>query len=68
MVDDEGFLAIPDDKERLAAVENHKKWIDAAKFLGCKTVRVNLHGSGETAAKKLLRSILFHGLANLHSQ
>ena len=52
MVDDEGFLAIPEDKERLAAVENHKKWIDAAKYLECKTVRVNLHGPGETAAKK----------------
>ncbi len=45
MVDDEGFLAIPEDKERLAAVENHKKWIDAAKYLECKTVRVNLHGT-----------------------
>ena len=52
MVDDEGSLAIPDDKERLTAVDNHKKWIDAAKFLGCRTVRVNLHGSGETNAKK----------------
>ena len=52
MVDDEGFLARPEDKERLAAVENHKKWIDAAKYLECKTVRVNLHGPGETAAKK----------------
>jgi sugar phosphate isomerase/epimerase len=52
MVDDEGFLAKPEDKERLTAVENHKKWIDAAKFLECKTVRVNLHGPGETAAKK----------------
>jgi len=52
MVDDEGFLAKPEDKERLAAVENHKKWIDAAKYLECKTVRVNLHGPGETAAKK----------------
>lgn len=52
MVDEEGFLAIPDDKERLPAVENHKKWIDAAKFLGCKTVRVNLHGPGEPEAKK----------------
>ena len=53
MVDDEGFLAKPEDKERLAAVENHKKWIDAAKYLECKTVRVNLHGPGETAAKKI---------------
>jgi sugar phosphate isomerase/epimerase len=53
MVDEEGFLAVPDDKERLTAVENHKKWIDAAKFLGCRTVRVNLHGTGDSAAKKI---------------
>lgn len=52
MVDEEGFLAVPDDKKRLEAVENHKKWLDAAKLLGCSTVRVNLHGEGETDAKK----------------
>lgn len=52
MVDVEGSLAIPKDDERLTAVDNHKKWIEAAKFLGCRTVRVNLHGDGETAAKK----------------
>lgn len=52
MVDDEGPLALPDDKERLPAVENHKKWIEAAKFLGCRTVRVNLHGEGNSDAKK----------------
>jgi sugar phosphate isomerase/epimerase len=52
MVDDEGSLAIPDEKERLVAVENHKKWIDAAKLLGCVTVRVNLHGKGASDAKK----------------
>lgn len=52
MVDGEGSLALPNDKERLQAVENHKKWIEAAKFLGCLTVRVNLHGDGETNAKK----------------
>lgn len=53
MVDDEGFLALPDDKERLPAVENHKKWIDAAKYLGCRTVRVNLHGTGDSNDKKI---------------
>jgi len=53
MVDDEGFLALPGDKQRLAAVDNHKKWIDAAKFLECSTVRVNLHGTGEQDAKKI---------------
>ena len=52
MVDDEGPLALPDDKERLTAVDNHKKWIEAAKLLGCRTVRVNLHGKGASAEKK----------------
>lgn len=52
MVDDEGPLALPDDKIRLLAVEDHKKWIEAAKFLGCLTVRVNLHGDGNPDAKK----------------
>ncbi len=52
MVDEEGPLALPNDKERLQAVDNHKKWIEAAKFLGCWTVRVNLHGEGDAAAKK----------------
>lgn len=49
MVDDEGPLA----QARLAAVENHKKWIEAAKVLGCRTVRVNLHGEGSTDEKKM---------------
>ncbi|MDZ7607582.1 MAG: TIM barrel protein [Cyclobacteriaceae bacterium] len=53
MVDDEGSLAVTNEKERLTAVENHKKWIDAAKFLGCKTIRVNLHGDGKSADKKV---------------
>lgn len=52
MVDEEGPLALPDDKERLTAVDNHKKWIEAAKFLGCVTVRVNLHGNGAQDDKK----------------
>jgi len=52
MIDDEGPLALPNDDQRLPAVENHKKWIEAAKYIGCKTVRVNLHGEGESAAKK----------------
>jgi sugar phosphate isomerase/epimerase len=52
MVDDEGSLAIPVEAERLKAVDDHKKWIEAAKFLGCETVRVNLHGDGAPDAKK----------------
>jgi sugar phosphate isomerase/epimerase len=52
MVDDEGPLALPDDKVRLVSVDDHKKWIEAAKLLGCLTVRVNLHGDGTPDAKK----------------
>lgn len=52
MVDEEGLLALPDEKQRLQSVDNHKKWIDAAKFLGCRTVRVNLHGEGTPDDKK----------------
>lgn len=46
MVDQEGSLAANDQKERDKAVENHYKWIDAAHFLGCHSIRVNLHGEG----------------------
>jgi len=46
MVDGEGNLATLDDKERAQTIENHKKWVDAAKFLGCHSIRVNAHGEG----------------------
>jgi sugar phosphate isomerase/epimerase len=52
MVDDEGPLADADEKARLPAVEDHKKWVEAAKLLGCQTVRVNLHGRGSSDEKK----------------
>lgn len=45
MIDGEGDLAAADEKERNQAVENHKKWVDAADFLGCHSIRVNLFGS-----------------------
>lgn len=46
MVDGEGFLGDLDDEKRKMAVTNHHKWIDAAKFLGCHSIRVNAHGEG----------------------
>lgn len=45
MIDGEGDLAASDENERNKAVENHKKWVDAAQFLGCHSIRVNLFGS-----------------------
>lgn len=45
MVDGEGDLAVNDSVQRNMAVENHKKWVDAAAYLGCHSIRVNLFGS-----------------------
>ena len=46
MVDGEGRIGDPDTKKRLQTVEKHKKWVDAAKFLGCHSVRVNAGSEG----------------------
>jgi L-ribulose-5-phosphate 3-epimerase len=46
MCDGEGNLGDPDAVKRQTAVENHYKWVDAAKFLGCHTIRVNGYSSG----------------------
>lgn len=45
MIDGQGNLAVDDEAERRAAVERHKKWVDAAKAMGCHSIRVNLAGS-----------------------
>ncbi len=49
MIDGEGSLADTDTSSRNKAVENHYKWVTAAKFLGCHSIRVNLHGNVTTA-------------------
>ena len=72
MIDDEGDLGDPDSAQRTQAVENHYKWVEAAKFLGCFAIRVNARSSGsydeqlERAADGLRRLAEFgapHGIA-----
>lgn len=46
MCDREGALGNPDAKKRMQTVENHKKWVDAAKYLGCHSIRVNGFSGG----------------------
>jgi L-ribulose-5-phosphate 3-epimerase len=46
MVDEEGDLGNPDAVARKKAVENHYKWVDAAKILGCHSIRINAFGEG----------------------
>jgi L-ribulose-5-phosphate 3-epimerase len=44
MIDGEGNLSAESAEERMKAVDNHKKWVDAAKALGCHSIRVNTGG------------------------
>ncbi len=61
MCDGEGALGDADEAKRTQAIENHYRWVDAAKFLGCHSIRVNAQSSGsydeqmERAAEGLRR-------------
>ena len=46
MCDGEGYLGDVDTAKRNEAVDKHKKWLEAAKFLGCHSIRVNAFGRG----------------------
>ena len=46
MCDNEGNLGDPDNKKRAQAIENHYKWTEAAKYLGCHSIRVNARSEG----------------------
>src|SRR5688572_934515 len=62
MIDGEGGLGDTKKNQRSTAVDNHKKWVEAAKFLGCHSIRVNAYGEGSAeevgkAATDGLRSL-----------
>ena len=46
MCDGEGALGDPDPQQRTTTVENHRKWLEAAEFLGCHSIRVNARSQG----------------------
>lgn len=46
MCDALGNLGDADESARITAVENHYKWVNAAKYLGCHSIRVNAAGQG----------------------
>lgn len=45
MCDGEGMLGAATSEGRKQTVENHKKWVEAAKFLGCHAIRVNAYAA-----------------------
>lgn len=72
MCDREGALGDADAKKRTQAVENHYKWVEAAKYLGGHSIRVNAQSSGsydeqvERAADGLRRLSEFGGKHGLN--
>ena len=54
MCDREGNLGDPDDAARTRAVENHFKWVEAAEFLGCHSIRVNAGSAGTWEQQRAL--------------
>jgi sugar phosphate isomerase/epimerase len=62
MCDGEGALGDPDDAARTTAVENHYRWVEAAKYLGCHSIRVNARSEG---APDVQRGFTVDGLRRL---
>jgi sugar phosphate isomerase/epimerase len=63
MIDVEGDLGDPDSALRQKAVENHKKWVDAAVTLGCATIRVNAESKGSYEEQQKLAADGLRALA-----
>jgi L-ribulose-5-phosphate 3-epimerase len=62
MCDGEGALGDPDDVARTTAVENHYRWVEAAKYLGCHSIRVNARSEG---TPEVQRELAVDGLRRL---
>ncbi len=62
MCDGEGAIGAPDASERAQAVTNHQKWVEAAAFLGCHSVRVNAASSGSFEEQRKLVADGLHQL------
>ena len=62
MCDREGNLGDPDPAKRQQAVENHHKWVTAAKTLGCHSIRVNAYSSGTPEEQQKLVADGLHKL------
>jgi L-ribulose-5-phosphate 3-epimerase len=50
MCDNPGQLGDPDEAKRIKAAEGHHEWVDAAKFLGCGSIRVNARSDTKLSA------------------
>jgi len=63
MCDREGNLGDPDAAKQKQTVENHLKWLDAAAFLGCHSLRVNAASDPKLSYEEQMK----HAAAGLHA-
>lgn len=68
MIDGEGQLADQDDAKRRKAIENHFRWLAAAKFLGCHSIRVNAGGGGSREEQMSRAADSLHRLGDMGDQ
>lgn len=64
MCDRVGSLGDPDETKRSNAVKGHFAWLDAAKFLGCHSIRVNA-ASDRNLSPEQQRDLCVDGLSRL---
>jgi len=62
MCDGEGAVGDPDAAARTRAVENHYRWVEAARRLGCHSIRVNARSEG---TREEQRKLVADGLARI---
>ena len=53
MCDDEGNLGDVDAAARAVAVQNHHKWVEAARYLGCHSIRVNAYSQATRPGEQM---------------
>jgi sugar phosphate isomerase/epimerase len=63
MCDGEGRIGDPDDNARTTAIANHYPWVEAARLLGCHSIRVNAASEGSWDEQRDLASDGLHRLA-----
>jgi sugar phosphate isomerase/epimerase len=62
MIDGEGAIGAPLADERALSIENHHRWVRAARFLGCHSIRVNARSEGTPEEQ---RDLVVDGLRRL---
>ena len=68
MCDLEGDLGAPEIELRQTAVRNHHRWVEAAAFLGCHSIRVNAASAGSWEEQQKLAADGLHQLGDFGEQ